>query len=615
MNSTLQCLSNTPGLTDYFMDDRFLRHINRENPLGWGGRIADEYALLAKSMWSGEFSVLSPHALKHVVGQFQPRFAGYAQQDSSELLSFLLDGLHEDLNSVRKKPPTTTVEGEGRPDKVVAAEAWERHLLRNRSLIVDLFQFQLKSRLVCPECGRESITFDPFMYLSVPLPHMQQRTQEITLIPSAETARAMAGEDGAVAVGSNHHAWRSYTFQLRVPKTGLCSDLKSALIKLVPSLNPKTLLVTEVWNNRIHRVYPDDVSLERIQPKDSIIIYDIPELKANEEQKQEVFTTLAIYHVVLDRRTKRPQRSVGLPAVVSVDSQHLRSLQATKLRALIQNTLSPFIKHGWQADEEPARLYSLQMWDRAGKQPISEVPLKDDALVDIVSEARGVGMSFVVAWDEDSVRRLDTEIPPEHPLSVRARQRNKQKEGIDLYDCIEALTQEEILSRSEAWYCSKCKRHQCATKKFDLWRLPDILIVQLKRFIYTSVYRDKLDAFVDFPIQGLDLGKFVVNEDEKPYSTYDLYAVSNHFGGLGGGKPHTIHNTDHTTQCNTTPTQTHTHKEREIERLAHQSAQREKTSCKVNLLLCSVYVFPRFRRPTIPLAEGGPLPSTRCCLF
>ena len=35
---------------------------------------------------------------------FAPRFSGHHQQDSQELLTFLLDGLHEDLNLVKEKP-------------------------------------------------------------------------------------------------------------------------------------------------------------------------------------------------------------------------------------------------------------------------------------------------------------------------------------------------------------------------------------------------------------------------------------------------------------------------------------------------------------------------------
>jgi len=76
------------------------------------------------------------------------------------------------------------------------------------------------------------------------------------------------------------------------------------------------------------------------------------------------------------------------------------------------------------------------------------------------------------------------------------------------------------------------KKHK---KKFDIWSAPDTLIIHLKRFNYDRLWRDKIDTYVDFPVEGLDLTKWVVNEDEKKEAIYDLYAVSNHFGGLGGG--------------------------------------------------------------------------------
>jgi len=53
------------------------------------------------------------------VGRYAPQFVGYAQHDSQELLAFLLDGLHEDLNLVRKKPYVDmSMETDGREDKV-----------------------------------------------------------------------------------------------------------------------------------------------------------------------------------------------------------------------------------------------------------------------------------------------------------------------------------------------------------------------------------------------------------------------------------------------------------------------------------------------------------------
>lgn len=73
-----------------------------------------------------------------------------------------------------------------------------------------------------------------------------------------------------------------------------------------------------------------------------------------------------------------------------------------------------------------------------------------------------------------------------------------------------------------------------ADKKLDLWSLPEVLVVHLKRFSYTRWHREKIDTEVAFPLQGLSLSAFQLHQqDHEP--VYDLFAVSNHFGGLGGG--------------------------------------------------------------------------------
>ena len=83
-------------------------------------------------------------------------------------------------------------------------------------------------------------------------------------------------------------------------------------------------------------------------------------------------------------------------------------------------------------------------------------------------------------------------------------------------------------------YCPACKKHQQATKKFDLWSLPSILVISLKRFSYNRYWRDKLDTQVEFPTASLDMAPYVINANHGP-AIYDLIAVSNHYGGMGGG--------------------------------------------------------------------------------
>lgn len=59
-------------------------------------------------------------------------------------------------------------------------KAWENHLRRNRSIVVDLFHGQLKSQVKCKTCGHISARFDPFNFLSLPLPMDSYMHLEIT---------------------------------------------------------------------------------------------------------------------------------------------------------------------------------------------------------------------------------------------------------------------------------------------------------------------------------------------------------------------------------------------------------------------------------------------------
>lgn len=112
-------------------------------------------------------------------------------------------------------------------------------------------------------------------------------------------------------------------------------------------------------------------------------------------------------------------------------------------------------------------------------------------------------------------------------------------EDITLLNCLAKFTEREQLEKTDTWYCPKCKNHVRAFKKFDLFSLPRVLIFHLKRFRYAQssfyLHRDKITTLVNFPVEGLDLSEYVVGPKGKSPPLYDLFAVSEHSGGLGGG--------------------------------------------------------------------------------
>uniref|UniRef100_A0A8C2J979 Ubiquitin carboxyl-terminal hydrolase 4 n=1 Tax=Cyprinus carpio TaxID=7962 RepID=A0A8C2J979_CYPCA len=609
MNSALQCLSNTPPLTEYFLEDRYEAEINRENPLGMRGEIAEAYADLVKQMWLSRSSYVAPRTFKTQVGRFAPQFSGYQQQDSQELLAFLLDGLHEDLNRVKKKPYLALRDAEGRPDEIVAKEAWANHRLRNDSVIVDIFHGLFKSTLVCPECSKVSVTFDPFCYLTLPLPMKKDRTMEVFLVRTDPQFRPMQ-------------------YRVVVPKMGAVADLCSALAKLsgVPSEN---MVVADVYNHRFHKIYKRDDGLNHILEKDDIFVYEVLE-EDSEKMNLPVYfrerhakhsggssgtmlfgqpllitvqrhnlTVDTLYERVLERIGRYVKRSQGTitdsrasasatsssssqsPECLASVSSHITGLSDCSSPVSDgascsagsndsnhsgicngpngicdgdeeamdhQESPEPENSHSdtvdGEEDSEPEngpnssggksftsrpKLFSFSMVNSYGTANISSVPF-DGNLLKLTTHS-----TVAIDWDSDT-RKLcyddqEAEAYDKHESMLHAQ---KKKTTVALRECIELFTTMETLGEHDPWYCPTCKKHQQATKKFDLWSLPRILVVHLKRFSYNRCWRDKLDTVVDFPIRDLNMSEFVCDPKADPY-VYDLIAVSNHYGGMGGG--------------------------------------------------------------------------------
>jgi len=112
--------------------------------------------------------------------------------------------------------------------------------------------------------------------------------------------------------------------------------------------------------------------------------------------------------------------------------------------------------------------------------------------------------------------------------------------GVSLADCLKHFSTPETLSGEERIECSHCKMKQEGTKVLSIWRAPPVLTVHLKRFKTRGFpgameFLCKVDTFVDYPVEGLDLGATVVGPREGLPPVYDLFAVSEHLGSFSFG--------------------------------------------------------------------------------
>ena len=95
----------------------------------------------------------------------------------------LLDGLHEDLNRVKDKPLLPVLESNGTDDIRASKESWINHLKRNQSIIVDLMHGLYKSTLQCPDCLKISVTFEPYMNITLPIPEIRVINKQYFWVP------------------------------------------------------------------------------------------------------------------------------------------------------------------------------------------------------------------------------------------------------------------------------------------------------------------------------------------------------------------------------------------------------------------------------------------------
>jgi len=139
----------------------------------------------------------------------------------------------------------------------------------------------------------------------------------------------------------------------------------------------------------------------------------------------------------------------------------------------------------------------------------------------------GIHVSQLISNDESNTELslspepfciINLSIPPENKLH-------------SLLSCFDHYVQGELLEGDNAWFNETTGEKQSVYKKIVYWSLPDILIIDIKRF---NNKNNKNQSLIEFPLENMDLSKYVIGYKRESY-IYDLYGICNHSGSALGG--------------------------------------------------------------------------------
>ncbi|KAL3914257.1 MAG: hypothetical protein SGILL_006174 [Bacillariaceae sp.] len=544
---------------------RYKLDLNTLNPIGAGGELASAYDNVMTDLWMKPgIRSSSPVSLKRAISKFAPRFAGCLQHDASEFLAFLLDGLHEDLNRIRKAPYVEMADvSNGQNMSIAAAEAWDAHKRRNDSLVMDTFYGQFQSTCVCPNCERVSVSFDTFNHVSLEIP------QAVQSVPIAVPVLIyFADGRRPVKVG------------VALPGQAPAHELKSRVSDLARVLT-SNLIFTGVCNSSIYTLLDDKRQVSTLDTsQDLIVAYE-----ADPINKRGILHAI-VSHCIMEgvesgnnmetdetemvddtNEGHTERKCVGIPFILSLPSgsscrdvhrslwKRVRRMVAGSSQSLpsaedldsngccmLQDVLTVRVV------DSQGNYRAICEKDEEGAKT-SILPQSATALSEILGqEGLDEYLFLSLEWKSSSLdlRKLD-EVEEHHSLEkafrIEQEQARESQRGVALDQCFQSFSRPERLDENNKWYCSACKDHVRALKTMKLWRLPNILVIHLKRFEYGHGFRrEKLDTYVDFPFEGLDMAPYCPSaSDDKAFvddtvpAEYDLFAVVNHYGRMGFG--------------------------------------------------------------------------------
>ena len=592
MNSSIACISNCTELTYYFLSGDYIKDINKENKLGMGGKLAMSWGALLQQYWVEKTRVGNPAEFKKTLGDKVKMFRGFGQQDSNEFMNFFIDYLNEDLNGTTQKPYIELdSKKEDESDEECSKRFWESNLTRNDSVITDLFCGQYKSTIVCPDCGNINITFDPFNTLTLSLVNKSNESDKanedyeyidefhIFYVPKYSIRKPVriiikniiknANLDELFKALGNK---RDFIYKDLINELFYIKISNSKLVDFIEDISEiedhtddfifSYDVLDELENIKIpiyfkNSEFPrvvsgtEDMTLEELRKKIYLNIrkYIYSPLVPIEEQKDKDTLSQEIQNYLHNMNIKDDK------IIQMIEDEYKILFNPENKDEKIKNNINNFLNdipfniylqeknsdkkiviidknNFFKISEELSNLLGINSFEDTFSEKLSLLD-NYEIYVDFNTNSKYIN-NKEMKLNSCLVYKTDFK-----NVKIKKKKNNKSisasnNSTITLGDCLKNFSKEEKLEAGNEWYCPKCKKHTLATKKMELYYLPKILIICFKRFMRESYRWRKNEQLVDFPINNLNMGDYMIGPD-KDHSKYNLFAVSQHYGSTAFG--------------------------------------------------------------------------------
>ena len=460
------------------------------------------------------------------------------------MLVYVLDNLHEDLSRIKQKPYFEIQEKQDNESEEDASERWwQNHLKRENSIIVDLFHGQFKSEIKCLSCGKVSITYDPFVFLGLPIPNTnfsiklkffwENPFMNMTLLDFIFTENSTVFDLKENIL--NKYKKNLFLIVMLTKDLQYRQILKDTEI-LLPFLerNDFEIIIWQteyniedsynklficapmkIFEETSYLIIKNQIKKQFLYPKPFIISKELSVIDLH-------FEIFKYYRNIMpdietQRDTSRFRMFYENKDDYNLEEEfNLYRKSRFFFKLLILNNIS-----------DSSMMFFKKNCEFCGEKCEScFFNFVDDLLIDDLYK-KIINRKFFILL-------INFPILEKTPLENQNKFTLVKNSNISIYDCLHSFKEGEKLNKENAWYCTNCMKHEESFKKMDLYRLPTILIIQFKRFKMKNsnlgfIQNHKNNTFIDYPLDELKISC------QNSICSYDLFAVSSHEGKISSG--------------------------------------------------------------------------------